>query len=697
MKLLYNGFFTIHWLSLCTLTLTATMAIADELKEDSGHHLSKKAIDLSRPDCFPTLENEDKVVMSPIEWDELQMPDLIEVFTASTHTKLGCIGMQWLLSSIKDKEVIQNRQKIIRLLVEDDELFDEMDKLFASIKQGTKLLIDEPADKGRTTFYQGLIDSVTHPLALDTYFWTTFGSTIASTLGPLALKAYTFKRDYDPRLSLLDKSVGKGFINKEDNVSLSDSVLPSDNFTRHAYLMSGGTVAAEVRDKIENEGSFGDRYALKLRYRWTPQDDPEERTKKGLDPYWGGSGKGIDGDSFRWRLLRKAGAFCHVAGFLVVQDLMILSAFLALSDYVVIMHRKITQLQKKFVDIAAVTRALGPLANAIRKIEQRTDCSLEPYAKKMLSTDRWPDMMKKLVEVLSHTAFDRYEQWVYRRGDVKSAEHIFKQTVQDFKPFLQTIAEFEAYLSVAKMVRQARDNKCHYCFVDFVDSDTPYIDVRKAWTPLAKANSPVGNDVKLGVDGVPVRMLITGPNGCGKSTYMKAVGQTIALAQSCGIAPAESAQISIFDGMRLSLHPKEDVLKGISTFMAQKIRIDAVTDYIQQSNSSKKVFVMFDEPFSGTTDVQISQRVYNLGVIAAHYPYAAVCIATHVEKPIHLASNGSFVNCQVGVQEIVPGEFKRTFKIEPGAALWWFNDHARVTRFVDWVGKFKTRAAIAPA
>ena len=90
----------------------------------------------------------------------------------------------------------------------------------------------------------------------------------------------------------------------------------------------------------------------------------------------------------------------------------------------------------------------------------------------------------------------------------------------------------------------------------------------------------------------------------------------------------------------------------------------------------------------------MADRVYQFGVQAMHIPHTALCIATHVKKPVELARSGSFANYHVEIESLDNGEFKRLFTIAPGAADKWLNDRQWMKDFVYWLDKDMQKSAV---
>jgi hypothetical protein len=152
--------------------------------------------------------------------------------------------------------------------------------------------------------------------------------------------------------------------------------------------------------------------------------------------------------------------------------------------------------------------------------------------------------------------------------------------------------------------------------------------------------------------------------------------------------PASSAQQTLFTAIKTGISPRENVAEGLSTFMAEKKSMESLFNVVQKSDENHHALVVIDEPYKGTVDDESARRIYDFGKKSSAYPYAIMCIATHVRKPTLLAcdTDGLFGNYHVAINEYTFGYFKRLFKLAPGCADWWFEDEEKRGRFIDWIG-----------
>ena len=166
---------------------------------------------------------------------------------------------------------------------------------------------------------------------------------------------------------------------------------------------------------------------------------------------------------------------------------------------------------------------------------------------------------------------------------------------------------------------------------------------------------------------------------------MKAIVYQIIFAQSWGIVPAGDAQMGFFTGVRTALNPQEDIQRKLSTFMAQKLRMEEIASFIKSATADDNFFVAIDEPFRGTVEYESQKRVYAFACDIAFNKQTTLVMATHFEKPTQLEVEfpSSYINYQCEFMKTADNKLQRTYKLLPGAALWWFHDDAMRSLYID--------------
>ncbi|MDR3550921.1 MAG: hypothetical protein P4L31_05905, partial [Candidatus Babeliales bacterium] len=278
--------------------------------------------------------------------------------------------------------------------------------------------------------------------------------------------------------------------------------------------------------------------------------------------------------------------------------------------------------------------------------------------------------------------FDQSGGLLYYRGRVLLAHQLLNEVKDELIPALQQVGFIDAYCSVAQLYND-QSPQAPLCFAQFIESESPSLVLEHFWTPLIPTATPVLNDIAWN-SSTHNKIILTGPSGAGKSTIMKSVAHSMLMAQAFGIAPAQKATLKMFTGLRSSLSPHEDLQQSLSTFMAEKLRIDQTRSFIKAYKPDDCFLVLLDEPYRGTVEVESNYRVCELGKELAPMDHCMLIIATHLQGPVDLElATGVFANYQLRLDCDEHGKFTRTFELIPGAALWWFNDADKRRRFVD--------------
>lgn len=296
--------------------------------------------------------------------------------------------------------------------------------------------------------------------------------------------------------------------------------------------------------------------------------------------------------------------------------------------------------------------------------------------------------LKQLFTLLENDTFstEKAKTHIFSRGNVLLVHRLMTKVNEEIVPLLQGLGELDALYAMVTNMKEMATTKTPFSFAEFVPNTQAMIDIEDGWLPLVR--NAVPNTIAFGGSN-PNKIVVTGPNGGGKSVFLKLLGIITIMAQSWGIVPGKRVSMTLFDGLRSCIHPEESLEHELSTFMAEKMRVDEIKNFVftHQHNPQFKVMLLLDEPFRGTVDAESADRIYAFGKEIASLRQLLVLIATHVEKPVQLAqdTNGSFANYHVSIEELVDGGFKRAFKLEPGILTWWFTDAEKRSRFIDFV------------
>ena len=108
-----------------------------------------------------------------------------------------------------------------------------------------------------------------------------------------------------------------------------------------------------------------------------------------------------------------------------------------------------------------------------------------------------------------------------------------------------------------------------------LDESACQVEAEQAGHPLLPPDRRVDNDVALGPHGS--FLLVTGSNMAGKSTYLRAIGTNVVLAQAGGPVCARAFRMPPL-ALCTSMRVVDSLEEGVSTFLAEVLRLKQVVD-----------------------------------------------------------------------------------------------------------------------
>lgn len=348
-------------------------------------------------------------------------------------------------------------------------------------------------------------------------------------------------------------------------------------------------------------------------------------------------------------------------------------------------HAALQQLHKRTVAVAKYLKTIKEIENVLVTHSSQdvqifyNDCFM--HAKKVSKK------MSQLLKLLEANTFEKDGLQIYSRGNVLFMHKLLQEIHSELTDQLRNIAVVDAHVAVVTFMKKAEQDGCPTCFVDFVPRDQSIeCTITNGWSPLVICPKQVCNSIALGDDRART-IILTGPNGCGKSTVLRMMGINVWLAQTFGIGTAESVHVSLFDSLRTSLKINDNAAAGLSTYMAADAAAERIQTHINSCNSQHRSLVLYGEPYRGTPDQETTRKIMDFCHSVAPNKHFIMALETHVYEPTTLEQQmpTDFTNGHMEIYEDEQGNFIRTFRLNNGPASWWFHDHMKRHRFVDWI------------
>jgi hypothetical protein len=197
-----------------------------------------------------------------------------------------------------------------------------------------------------------------------------------------------------------------------------------------------------------------------------------------------------------------------------------------------------------------------------------------------------------------------------------------KSEIKQLLPrWLDAWYELEALNSLANFAWLNSD----YSFPEILDEETAFM-AQSLGHPLIKPENKICNDFRLGQD--PRIVILTGSNMAGKSTFLRAVGLNLCLANAGAPVNARRLRLSLFT-LFTCIKVSDSVQDGLSYFYAEVRRLKLLLGAVQKQPGNLPVLFLIDEIFRGTNNRErhigseafiraLADHQNTLGLIATH-------------------------------------------------------------------------------
>lgn len=156
--------------------------------------------------------------------------------------------------------------------------------------------------------------------------------------------------------------------------------------------------------------------------------------------------------------------------------------------------------------------------------------------------------------------------------------------------WLGAVGEFEALVALASFSYEHPD----YAFPE-VEASASGIQARALAHPVL-AGDAVPNDLTIGGDG-PALFIVSGSNMSGKSTWLRAIGVNVLLAQAGAPVRAQAMRLSPLE-VGASMRAADSLVDGRSRFLAEITRLKQIVDLARARQG--RVLFLLDEVLAGT-------------------------------------------------------------------------------------------------
>ncbi|WP_142683287.1 MutS-related protein [Chitinophaga polysaccharea] len=265
-------------------------------------------------------------------------------------------------------------------------------------------------------------------------------------------------------------------------------------------------------------------------------------------------------------------------------------------------------LEKGVICLIHILQATKAFAESIR--QQVADI---PYSKELAAIDQLLGLNELKPLIQEHAK----QKFSFARIAEYDKVLRFRQR-ENILQLLRQIYQADVYLSVA---RTARERK--YSFPVALPKELQTVVLEDFYHPCL--TKPVANS--LSITSSSNIIFLTGANMAGKSTFMKALGIAMYLAQMGFPVPASRMEFSVRDGIYTTINLPDNLSQGASHFYAEVLRIKTIA---RELSRDKYLFVIFDELFRGTNVKDAYEATIAITSAIARRQNCMFVVSTHI-------------------------------------------------------------------
>ena len=202
--------------------------------------------------------------------------------------------------------------------------------------------------------------------------------------------------------------------------------------------------------------------------------------------------------------------------------------------------------------------------------------------------------------------------------EIQTNKNDVKNRIQEY---LSRVDEILMFVSVASLMKNT--NACFVDYIDERDTNTVVIRIEESY------HICLPNSIKNNIQFDSTHCLITGPNAAGKSTLIKSFVINILLAQSLGIAIADSMKLTPLYFINTQINIPDSKGKQ-SLFEAEMYRCKYLFDILKELPKSKRCLFVMDEMFNSTNPLEGASSAYAVMKKLSSYKNVCNVVTTHL-------------------------------------------------------------------
>lgn len=208
---------------------------------------------------------------------------------------------------------------------------------------------------------------------------------------------------------------------------------------------------------------------------------------------------------------------------------------------------------------------------------------------------------------------------------------VFNKFIEKFENYqnqLESIIHFVTLIDIL-YAKSTLAKKYNYCKPQLVEADKSFVDVKQLRHCLIeqfqKNELYVANDIAIG-NGSLDGLLLYGTNAVGKTSFIKALGIAIIMAQSGLFVPCSTFVYKPYNYIFTRILGNDNIFKGLSTFAVEMSELRTILRLADENS-----LILGDELCSGTETLS-AISIFVAGIQELHKCKSSFIFATHLHE-----------------------------------------------------------------
>jgi len=253
--------------------------------------------------------------------------------------------------------------------------------------------------------------------------------------------------------------------------------------------------------------------------------------------------------------------------------------------------------------------------------------------------------------------------------------NVFYKFIENFETYQHKIDIIVNFITLIDIL-YAKGNiakKYNYCKPTIVEADKSFMNIKHLRhcliEQLQNNELYVTNDIIIG-NGIIDGILLYGTNAVGKTSFIRAIGISLIMAQSGLYVPASEFIYKPYNYIFTRILGNDNIFKGLSTFAVEMSELRTILRLTNENS-----LILGDELCSGTENTS-AISIFVAGIQTIHKCKSSFIFATHLHEIVHFSEINELNNVVLKHMEVIYDKEKdmlvydRKIKDGPGTSMY---------------------------